>query len=429
MSKWSWDSDSEKGISVFKTSLVFNTGLFFEQSFDDDQPGTMGPPGGPIVIGPQAAAPAAATAGPRVSDPTHSFGDRPDRSGPRRWEKRSYPQPQDEADLSDLSEPAAAESPLKKLNLAYAALIKLQVQYLGATTTSTMMRLQEYLPLPVIRKNQVQFLTGLFQQIEKCREMIREAMNQGHLTGFSPESMDSDSWLTSLSKSQSMINTKLSVLTQLHCLDEFYGEFQWLAVSNHSCQVNRLQNRRYLRRCPVQGKDFVDWLTRNTFDLQALKEYGWLTMEHFIPGAQQVKVILKRGSEGKQENEIKLVRFEESFKGAVVLETIDFSMSDLQGTDTDNAIPSGLFQVTIIPSVLKGTCEKLEKKEPKSEATLRIEKFANQIQSLLKSLVILMEALSNNDQCFLNLWVVDHQTKKDCKKDKNKEDDSTVTLE
>lgn len=179
----------------------------------------------------------------------------------------------------------------------------------------------------------------------------------------------------------------------------------------------------------MQGKDFVDWLTRNTFDLQALKEYGRLTMEHFIPGAQQVKVILKRGSEGKQENEIKLVRFEESFKGAVVLETIDFSMSDLQGTDTDNAIPSGLFQVTIIPSVLKGTCEKLEKKEPKSEATLRIEKFANQIQSLLKSLVILMEALSNNDRCFLNLWVVDHQTKKGYKKDKNKEDDSTVTIE
>ena len=29
LSKWSWDSDSEKGISVFKTSLVFNTGLFF----------------------------------------------------------------------------------------------------------------------------------------------------------------------------------------------------------------------------------------------------------------------------------------------------------------------------------------------------------------------------------------------------------------
>ena len=270
----------------------------------------------------------------------------------------------------------------------------------------------------------MQFLTGLFQQIEQCKEMIREAMNQGHLTGFSPESMDSDSWLTSLSKSQSMINTKLSVLTQLHCLDEFYGEFQWLAVSNHSCQVNRLQNRRYLRRCPVQGKDFVDWLTRNTFDLQALKEYGWLTMEHFIPGAQQVKVILKRGLE---EGQAQLVQFDQLFKGAVVLETIDFSMSDLQGTDTDNAIPSGLFQVTIIPSVLKSTCEKLEKKEPKSEATLRIEKFANQIQSLLKSLVILMEALSNNDRCFLNLWVVDHQTKKGYKKDKNK--DSTVTIE
>ena len=29
LSKWSWDSDSEKGISVFKTSLVFNTRLFF----------------------------------------------------------------------------------------------------------------------------------------------------------------------------------------------------------------------------------------------------------------------------------------------------------------------------------------------------------------------------------------------------------------
>ena len=88
MSKWSWDYDSEKGISVFKTSLVFNTGLFFEQSFDDDQPGTMGPPGGPIAIGPQAAAPAAAaTAGPRVSDPTHLFGDRPDHSGTWRWEK------------------------------------------------------------------------------------------------------------------------------------------------------------------------------------------------------------------------------------------------------------------------------------------------------------------------------------------------------
>ena len=57
------------------------------------------------------------------------------------------------------------------------------------------------------------------------------------------------------------------------------------------------------------------------------------------------------------------------------------------------------------------------KKEPESEATLR---FANQIQSLLKSLVILMEALSNNDQCFLNLWVVDYQTKKGYRKDKKK---------
>ena len=40
-----------------------------------------------------------------------------------------------------------------------------------------------------------------------------------------------------------------------------------------------------------------------------------------------------------------------------------------------------------------------------------------------------MEALSNNDRCFLNLWVVDHQTKKGYKKDKNKEDDWTVTIE
>ena len=222
-----------------------------------------------------------------------------------------------------------------------------------------------------------------------------------------------------------MIDTKLSVLTQLHSLDEFYGECQWLNVSNHSFQVNRLQNRRHLRRCPVQGKDFVDWLNRNTFDLQALKENGWLTMKHFIPGALQVKVGLRRGPRG-EETEVKLVRFDELFKGAVVLETIDFSMSDLQGTDTDNAIPSGLFQVTIIPSVLKSVCEKLEKKEPESEATLR---FANQIQSLLKSLVILMEALSNNDQCFLNLWVVDYQTKKGYRKDKKKEDDSTVTIE
>ena len=377
------------------------------QSFDDQpsRPESMGPP--------QAAAPAAATAGPRVSDSTHSFDDRSDRSGTRRWEKRSYPQPQE-------AEPAAAddpeESPLKKLNLAYAAMIKLQVQNLGATNTSNMLRLGEYLPFPLIRKDQVQFLTDLFQRIEQCEEMIREAMNQGHLTGFSPESMDSDSWLTSLSKSRTMIDTKLSVLTQLHSLDEFYGECQWLNVSNHSFQVNRLQNRRHLRRCPVQGKDFVDWLNRNTFDLQALKENGWLTMKHFIPGALQVKVGLRRGPRG-EETEVKLVRFDELFKGAVVLETIDFSMSDLQGTDTDNAIPSGLFQVTIIPSVLKSVCEKLEKKEPESEATLR---FANQIQSLLKSLVILMEALSNNDQCFLNLWVVDYQTKKGYRKDKKK---------
>ena len=243
--------------------------------------------------------------------------------------------------------------------------------------------------------------------------MIREAMKQGHLTGFSPESMDSDSWLTSLSKSRTMIDTKLSVLTQLHSLDEFYGECQWLNVSNHSFQVNRLQNRRHLRRCPVQGKDFVDWVNRNTFDLQTLKENGWLTMNRFIPDALQVKVGLSRG----RESDAKLVRADELFKGAVVLETIDFSMSDLQGTDTDNAIPSGLFQVTIIPSVLKSVCEKLEKKEPESEATLR---FASQIQNLLKSLVILMEALSNNDQCFLNLWVGGYQAKKDFRQEKKR---------
>ena len=82
--------------------------------------------------------PAAATAGPRVSDSTHSFDDRSDRSGTRRWEKRSYPQPQEAEPAADDPE----ESPLKKLNLAYAAMIKLQVQNLGATNTSKMLRLR-----------------------------------------------------------------------------------------------------------------------------------------------------------------------------------------------------------------------------------------------------------------------------------------------
>ena len=105
--------------------------------------------------------------------------------------------------------------------------------------------------------------------------------------------------------------------------------------------------RRHLRRCPVKGQAFVDWFKQqgNAFDTQALKQYGWLKMNAFIDGCLHVVP-----SSGQQ------FPFTDHFKGAVVLETIDFSVSDLNRFGKDDPIPHGLLQVTVMPATLQKNC-------------------------------------------------------------------------
>ena len=140
------------------------------------------------------------------------------------------------------------------------------------------------------------------------------------------------------------IDLKLSLLTQQKLLEEFLRDCQWVNAYIQSSQVNVMQTRRHLRRCPVKGQAFVDWFNqqRNAFDTQALKEYGWLKMNAFIDGCLHVVP-----SSGQQ------FPFTDHFKGAVVLETIDFSVSDLSKFGKDDPIPHGLLQVTVMPAPLQ----------------------------------------------------------------------------
>ena len=94
--------------------------------------------------------------------------------------------------------------------------------------------------------------------------------------------------------------------------------------------------------------------------------------------------------------------FKQYFNGAVVLETIDFSVSDLR---KDDPIQHGLLQVTVMPSLLQTVCKQLSDEQ--------VAQFADRIGYMLQSLVFFIEASSEENECFLNLWVADYEKKTD----------------
>ena len=204
-----------------------------------------------------------------------------------------------------------------------------------------------FFPSPHLRNHQVEFLKKMLSDILETEATIREALCEG--VDLSPLSlspadpMPSDTWLTSLSKS--VVDLKLSLLTQQKMLGEFLNNSHWVNAYIQRSQVNVLQTRRHLRRCPVKGQDFVDWFQqqRNSFDTGALKEFGWLKMNAFIDDCLHVV------PSGKQ------YPFKEYFNGAVVLETIGFSVSDLR---KDDPIQHGLLQVTVMTAALQTVVRK-----------------------------------------------------------------------
>ena len=128
----------------------------------------------------------------------------------------------------------------------------------------------------------------------------------------------------------------------------------------------------------VKGQAFVDWFQqqRHSFDTGALKEFGWLKMNAFIDDCLHVV------PSGKH------FPFTEYFKGAVVLETIDFSVSDLR---KDDPIQHGLLQVTV--SLLH--CKQFAKSCPN--------KKWNNLQ--------IRSGTCLENECFLNLWVGDFEAR------------------
>eukprot|EP00435_Cladocopium_sp_Y103_P003921 s5646_g1.t1 len=84
--------------------------------------------------------------------------------------------------------------------------------------------------------------------------------------------------------------------------------------------------------------------------------------------------------------------FADHFKGAVVLETLDFSVSDLSAVGKNTDIPHGLLQVTVLPAPLQAVCTKLANNDDK------LRQFADRIANMLQSVVILMEAFSEKNE-------------------------------
>ena len=128
--------------------------------------------------------------------------------------------------------------------------------------------------------------------------------------------------------------------------------------------------------------------TEKFFDTGALKEFGWLKINAFIGDCLYVI------PSGKQ------CPFKEYFNGAVVLETIYFSVSDLR---KDDPIQHGLLQVTVMTAPLHTVCKQLPEKQ--------VQQFADRIGYMLQSLVFFIEASSEENKCCPNLWVADYKTK------------------
>lgn len=313
--------------------------------------------------------------------------------------KRSHPAPADDS-------PQGQDDALKKGRIDYAMMIHMQVEILGAKRMADMLDCCHIFQSPHFRNSQIRLMTKYVADIDRLEAVIREALKDGiDLTSGAQDhtNMPSDQWLTSLTKSKCMIEQQLSVLTQQTLLEEFLQDNQWVNVYPRSVQVNSQETRKHLRRCPVKGQAFVDWFKQpgNAFDTQALQEYGWLKMESFIKDSMHVT------PQGKQ------FPATEHFKGPVVLETIDFSISDLRSIEKD--VPGGFLQITVLPAPLKNTCN--------NYTDDRVKAFATRIANFLQSLIFLVEAKSENSECYLNLWIADFDTKK---KGKSKQAEASV---
>ena len=260
-------------------------------------------------------------AAPCVSDSAPVSDDRPGRVIQSSWRgtKRTHPKP----------ESADSLTAVKIWEKWWTCTLRVWVQ----SELQKCWRAGHFFRLRMPGKSRWVFLTVLLSDIVETETTVREALSDGidlsPVSPADPTKMPSDKWLTSLSKSKRIIDLKLSLLTQQKLLEEFLRDCQWVNAYIQSSQVNVMQTRRHLR-CPVKGQAFVDWFKqqRNSFDTQALKEYGWLKMNAFIDGCLHVVP-----SSGQQ------FPFTDHFKGAVVLETIDFSVSDLSKFGKDDPIP------------------------------------------------------------------------------------------
>ena len=325
---------------------------------------------------------------PCVSDSASVSDDRPTQSlwrGTRSKRTQSQAKPE-----------SAADSLTAGKNINMAKIVSMYVDRLGPKLTADLLKCWSFFPSPHLRNHQVEFLKKMLSDILETEATIRAALCEGvdlsplSLSLSPADPMPSDKWLTSLSKSKSVIDLKLSLLTQQKMLEEFLNDSQWVNAYIQRSQVNVLQTRKHLRRCPVKGQDFVDWFQqqRNSFDTGALKEFGWLKMNAFIDDCLHVV------PSGKQ------YPFKQYFNGAVVLETIDFSVSDLR---KDDPIQHGLLQVTVMTAPLQTVCKQLSDEQ--------VQQFADRIGYMLQSLVFFIEASSEENECFLNLWVADYEKK------------------
>ena len=152
------------------------------------------------------------------------------------------------------AKPESADSLPAGKKIKMAKIVGMHVDRLGPKLTADLLKCWSFFPSPHARENQVEFLKKMLSDISETEATIREALCEG--VDLSPLSlspadpMPSDKWLTSLSKSKSVIDLKLSLLTQQKMLEEFLNDSQWVNAYSQGSQVNVLQIRKHLRRCP-----------------------------------------------------------------------------------------------------------------------------------------------------------------------------------
>ena len=147
-----------------------------------------------------------------------------DRPG-RRWlPKRAHPESADES--------FADSQAAKREKVSISNMVEMSIEIVGAKRTADLLRCLSFFPSPHDLKMQIRILTELTSNIDAAETTIRDALNEGIYLNLSPVSSDptkmpSDKWLASLKKSRTIIDRKLSLLTQQNLLEEFLGNSEW----------------------------------------------------------------------------------------------------------------------------------------------------------------------------------------------------------